>query len=906
MSNASFGLFTRTEVKERVVSITKAHALPVERLRALGLKGVKRMNREARCPEMEPEGPQRASVYILGEAPGETEDAQGSLLAGEVGKMLRPEIPRRWREKVRINNVVRTLPPLRKGEKGRMTRKPTPTEVECFRPSLEEDIERARPTVIIGMGNVPMEWVLGAKFSSITVVRGRRFPVKVGKHLCWYYPVLHPAHILYAFNTDKADRSGDDEKTPPEELKRAFVKDMARPFRDLEEGLPEPEVESGDVDEQLETVLCLDGSGGEADVKRIIRYLAELETKPCYGIDVEANRFRPYGEGAKLLTVSVGTYRSQLAFPIDHPQSRFTKEQRARVVNALRKLLLSPARKVAHNLATELEWFAWFYGREVLRGGGMWHCSMQQAYCIDNRQGGLSLNFLSAQRFGLKLKRISKGKKIQTSEGPLLALFAKEDDEIDRSQLEKTRLIDVLQYNGLDVKFCYKLHRIQLAELKATGRYNFYKQYQVRRVATVVNAQLEGLVVNRPEVVRWGKTLGGKARKVVEEIKTLPVVKEFEKRYGEFSPTSNPHLVKMFQEVCGRQEGRRGSKYSTDKRVLADIGKKGKGADLAKLLLAMRKPAKLKSTYVDPLDIKSEKPVVHPDGKLHGRFTTTRTNTGRLSIEDPSLQNFPKRDALDKAIRSVIGCPEGHVILAVDEGQLEYRMLGMHSRDPVLVDSLFTGYDVHMHWAERIVKKYDKTFIARGGNIKEFRSDVKNQWVFPLCFGSSPFSCARNLEMPDRIAKDLADEFWDQLKKVKKWQKKVMEGYEQNFYVECLSGRRRQGPISYNMAINAPIQGDGSDFVVDAMNRLSEKAETLGIPWLAPVLNIHDDLSFYVPRKKVDYALELIIPEMITFDFPYAQGIPMMAEASVGTDWYAMEEIGKFDGAKLGITKRAA
>jgi uracil-DNA glycosylase family 4 len=901
---ATFGLFTRQEQKEKVATAQRSHALPVERLRALGLAGVKQMNPKAHHPMMEPEGPKRAQVYILGEAPGESEDEEGQPFVGESGQMLRPLIPREHRGKIRINNIVRTLPLLRKGDGGKLSRKPIPTEIECHRPSLEEDIEQAKPKVIIGTGNVPLHWVLGDGFSTITVCRGRRFPVKIREHRCWYYPVVHPAYIIHARNRDQNEKKTDEERVPPEEWERSLKWDIRRAFDDLEEGkAEEPEVTPPDVEELLKPVKCYTGEKGDAEVKEIVTFLGRMSlSKGAVGSDIETNRKRPYERGAKILTVSVGTMEEAIAFPIDHPQSKFTTKQRQRIVDALRAFYTSDAPKVFHNTIFDLEWLAWFYGSDMLRAGGFWHCTMQEAYSLDERWAGHSLNFLCAVEFGLHLKRLSQGKKTNSTIG----LFTTEEGEIDRKELERTDILSVLKYNGLDVVFCHRLHRRQVARLKEEGQYSFYKKFQARRVATIVNAQMEGLVVNRPEVIRWGKELGEKERKVILEIKQLSEVRDYEKRYGEFSPTSNGHLVKIFKDLLGRKEGQRGTKYSTDKKVLADIKKGGKGAKLASLLLDMRKPAKLKSTYVDPLDITMERTVVFPDGKLHGQFNTTSTDTGRLSIEDPSLQNFPKRDSGSREIRSVVGCPPNHVILAIDEGQLEWRVLGMNSRDPVLVDSLFTGHDVHAEWAEKIIKRWDKTFKARGGVFKDFRADVKNQWVFPLCFGSSPYSCARNLEMPREIAKDLSEEFWHQLKRVKTWQREVIKGYEQKFYVECLSGRRRHGPMSYNMCINAPIQGHGSDMVVDAMNRISEKAQELDIPWLAPRLNIHDDLTFYVPKKKVEEALEIIVPEMLTFDYPWARGIPMLVEASVGEDWANMKEVGKFDGFKLGITKRAA
>ncbi|HVX91205.1 MAG TPA: uracil-DNA glycosylase family protein, partial [Candidatus Paceibacterota bacterium] len=121
-------------------------------------------------------------VYMLGEGPGENEVEQQEQFVGASGKLLRAHIPRAFLSKVRFNNVVRSRPP--------KNATPEKVEIECCRPSVRADIERSKPRAIFGFGNVPLEWV--SDFSGVTYWRGRRMPIKVGSHTCWYYPMLHP------------------------------------------------------------------------------------------------------------------------------------------------------------------------------------------------------------------------------------------------------------------------------------------------------------------------------------------------------------------------------------------------------------------------------------------------------------------------------------------------------------------------------------------------------------------------------------------------------------------------------------------------------------------------------------------------------------------------------------------
>ena len=127
------------------------------------------------------------------------------------------------------------------------------------------------------------------------------------------------------------------------------------------------------------------------------------------------------------------------------------------------------------------------------------------------------------------------------------------------------------------------------------------------------------------------------------------------------------------------------------------------------------------------------------------------------------------------------------------------------------------------------------------------------------------------------------------------WHDRVTAFYNKNGYVETLTGRRRRGPLNNNQVINTPIQGTAADLTTDAMNRISLLAEERELPWLQPRLQIHDDLTFWVPRKKVDDCIEIVSKEMVrsTFDFV---NVPTIVEMEVGKDWYHMESVGSFKG----------
>src|SRR5580765_2590939 len=137
-------------------------------------------------PHMEPTGSKKPLVYVLGEAPGREEDFGNEQFIGASGQLLRARIPDWLLPKIRFNNVVRTRP--------FKNQTPGPIETECCRPSVERDIAESRPKAIFGFGNVPLHWV--SKFHGITEWRGRRMPVNIAGHSCWYYSFAHPSFLL--------------------------------------------------------------------------------------------------------------------------------------------------------------------------------------------------------------------------------------------------------------------------------------------------------------------------------------------------------------------------------------------------------------------------------------------------------------------------------------------------------------------------------------------------------------------------------------------------------------------------------------------------------------------------------------------------------------------------------------
>lgn len=767
--------------------------LDVALLHRMGCKACPLAQVPNKNPDMPPSGADKPLVYILAEAPGRTEDEEDTQLVGESGVLVRARIPRDFKKSVRFNNVVRTRPP--------DNREPTRVEVECCRPSIIKDIEQTKPVAIFGFGNVPLEWVMpDGTLQGVSMWRGRRMPVKVGSHTCWYFPFTHPAYIL----RQRGKKRDFPATAICSEEERMFALDIKRAFAAVD-NLPEPRVHTpADVWAGLDCLL----EGGSEGIKALARWFKWAHEQPILGFDYETSALRPYGKKSKLLTAALSSPTKGFAFPLRHSESPWTPQELAKVEGMLIEFLDTYEGLIyVHNLAFELEWTGVKLHKRLIRKPN-WGDTTVQASVLDERKGKskpgcFSLEFLVQQRYGINLKKLSN---------------------LDRKNLDKVPLALVLRYNGGDAKYHCILGIDQDGDLEEVGLNHVYFD-SLRRVPTVVLSQIKGVPIDQVEVARLRKKYEARYDDIMSKIMGMEIVKKYEKiKQAKFNPFSTDDVLYIFKDMLKREECKiydkkqRKDRYSADEDVLDKIDH-----PLAKEVVKIRKARKQLSTYIYPLqpydaeDETTHETVVHDDGEVHATFNTIFARTGRLSCESPNLQNYPKRDGEAKEVRKQVKAPPGHVILAVDYGQIEARVIAMFTKDPVFVKALWENYDVHMEWAERIAWAYPKriggekflkngAFKVKGSEaakaMKDFRTDIKNQWTFPLFFGAQLQSAAGYLNIPEEKLAPQYDKFWEIFKGVKDWQEDLLKFYQDHGYVSCLTDRRRRGPITTNMVYN--------------------------------------------------------------------------------------------------------
>jgi DNA polymerase-1 len=801
-------------------------------------------------PNMEPSGSARPTVYVLGESPGKTEDEDNEQFVGDSGQLLRSNLieffpklyrGRRRNKGIRFNNCVRC-------RTSSSNRDPTNRELTCCRKLVEEDIEKTKPLVIIGCGNIPLKWMLNV--SGIGLWRGRRIPVKIGTHEAWFFPISHPAFVLRS----------------EKEIGDVFRRDLSNiadflsdiDFKDLPEVI---------IDGHKDNVTYVTGRN-ENDLRKVRRKLELFCDDPLTAIDVEATCLKPWQKKAKLLTVSISSDRETFSFPVDHPRG-WDMEKRKIVKNVLRWFLLNSNTKIAHNLKCEAQWLIDAFGQKVMRET-KWADTISRAYVLDERVGVFSLDIQCLIYFGFNLKSICN---------------------LDASRLLDYPIEDVLLYNGVDSKWTLGLYKKQ-EELFCDSLRN-PESLHIETSKTLALTEIKGLDIDLDEVDKNSEKLSIELDNITLEISDLPKVRKYEKKYGKFNCASNPSLGVIFKEFYGLSSPKKtkpsktypNGQESFDEKVIKLFAEKGN--DLAKCILEFRKVSKLKSTYVDSIP-----KLLCSDKKLRPEFNSTLTATGRLSSSNPNAQNFPKRK--NRYVRAVVVAPKGHWFVAFDYCQLEARNLTMVSGETNIIEK-----DIHADWAERVINLSPEAANTRSlsaiskEDFKAFRGKIKNTLVFPWFYGAGEWSVAEGLGISQTVVEKLSDDFWRLFDKVKKWQEETEKFYYRHGYVETLTGRRRHAPLDRNRRFNSPIQGCSSDIVIDAMNRLSLLAYELSKSQYQARLNVHDDLSFYIPDKTLTEDIEFIAKEMCR-PADFMNNIPLEVEVAVGRNWFKLEEIGKF------------
>ncbi|MEG1849650.1 MAG: DNA polymerase, partial [Oscillospiraceae bacterium] len=347
---------------------------------------------------------------------------------------------------------------------------------------------------------------------------------------------------------------------------------------------------------------------------------------------------------------------------------------------------------------------------------------------------------------------------------------------------------------------------------------------------------------------------------------------------GEFNINSPKQLGEILFERLGLPAKKKiKSGWSTDAEVLDSLKHKH---PIVEDLLAYRKLAKLKSTYVEGLLSK-----LAPDGRVHTQFRQTETRTGRISSTEPNLQNIPVRTERGSRLRRFFVASPGTRLVDADYSQIELRVLAHIANDPAMIEAFVHNEDIHTKTAAQVFDM-PEPFVT-----PQMRSSAKAV-NFGIVYGIGAFSLSQDIGVSVAEADRYIKNYLNTYSGVKAYMESSIAFGREHGYVETMFGRRRPLPelkganhamrsFGERVAMNTPIQGTAADIIKIAMVRVFDRLRAEGLH-ARLMLQIHDELMVEAPLDEADRAAVIVTEEMQN---AVRLRVPLVAEATIGDNW---------------------
>lgn len=445
-----------------------------------------------------------------------------------------------------------------------------------------------------------------------------------------------------------------------------------------------------------------------------------------------------------------------------------------------------------------------------------------------------------------------------------------------KNQLNMSQVpIELLKnYACEDADITYRLTTPLKKELEKYELSKVFESIEIPLINVLANMEYEGVKIDALYLNDYAKELKLEIYELEKEI--------YEIAKMEFNISSPKQLGEVLFEhlkIVEKPKKTKTKQYSTSEDVLSKIADKH---PIIHLILEYRSVKKLLSTYVEalPLLINSK------TGKIHTSYNQAVTSTGRLSSNNPNLQNIPIRDKRGQRMRKAfVPSDKNHTLLAADYSQIELRIMAHFSQDKGMIEAFRNEEDIHTATAARIFKT----------EIKNVNSEMRRKAKaanFGIIYGISSFGLAQNLNISRTEAKKIIDSYFDSYPEVKKFMSKSVELVREKGYAETFFGRRRYLNTIYSEnailrssaernAINAPIQGTAADIIKIAMINIQKQLEKQNLK-SKMILQVHDELVFDVENKELEKVKNLVKSEM---ENAAKLNIPLTVDIGIGKNW---------------------
>ncbi len=406
-------------------------------------------------------------------------------------------------------------------------------------------------------------------------------------------------------------------------------------------------------------------------------------------------------------------------------------------------------------------------------------------------------------------------------------------------------------------------------KLEEAGMLALYEEVERPLVSVLASMEAVGIKVDTDYLKELSDSFGFDARRHEAEVKRLA---------GEdVNVRSTQQLAKVLFEKLGLQPVKSTKTgYSTDAATLEALRDEH---PIVEQILAFRELEKLRTT-VDGLA-----GLVFPDGRLHPHYNQTAAATGRISSENPNVQNVPIRTTLGRQIRKAFVAEADWKLITADYSQIELRVMAHISGDEGLREALREAHDVHSETASHVFG------VAVDEVTEEMRRAAK-MVNYGLSYGLETYGLAQRLGIENEEAQRIIERYFESFPGVKRYMDEVVAQAKKRGYTETLFGRRRYIPqlrsetyqvrrMGERMAMNAPIQGTAADIIKRAMVRLEERLRSSKMR-ARQILQVHDELIVEAPEDEVE-AASSVLADVMTGAADLA--VPLEVELGVGRDW---------------------
>jgi DNA polymerase I len=442
---------------------------------------------------------------------------------------------------------------------------------------------------------------------------------------------------------------------------------------------------------------------------------------------------------------------------------------------------------------------------------------------------------------------------------------------------DKVAIDRATQYAAEDADITLRLWMLFKQKLLVQRKVTVYETLERPLVPVLVAMEHEGISVDRAVLARLSSEFATKQatyEKIIHELAGGP--------FNIGSPKQLGDLLFGKMQLPGGRKTATGA-WSTDSDALDTLAEQG--VDLAKRVLDWRQLAKLRSTYTEALPT-----YIHPKTqRVHTSYAMASTSTGRLSSNEPNLQNIPVRTDDGRRIRTAFVATPGHKLISADYSQIELRVLAHVADIPQLKKAFADGLDIHAMTASEM---FNVPIAGMDSSVRR-RAKAIN---FGIIYGISAFGLANQLGIPREEAGNYIKTYFKRFPGIKDYMDQTKGAAKAQGYVETIFGRRMHFPrigstnpseraFLERASINAPIQGSAADIIRRAMIRMMPALAAKNLR-TRMLLQVHDELIFEVPDAEVDAAIPVIREIMVQAPEPAVKlTVPLQVDARAAANW---------------------